>query len=208
MDFIKKHKGILILLSVLFIAWVYVSPIGTYNNMVNYDETTQEQWGKVQSAYQERADLIPNLIKVTKGYAKHESETLENVIRARSEATKTVIDPSNMSPEQIKEYMNHQGEISSALSRLMVSIEKYPDLKANTQFSQLQTEMTGMENRIRIERNAYNKVVKDENNYIRKFPNNILSSVYGFNKKQYFEADEVAQTNQKVDQTTDILLEK
>lgn len=165
----------------------------SYNAMVEKEEATSSQWGKVQSAYQRRADLIPNLVNTVKGYASHEQETLTNVVEARAKATQMVVDPNNLTEENIQKYQQAQGQLSAALGKLLMVQERYPDLKANTNFTALQDELAGTENRISVERNKYNEVVKDYNQYIRKFPQLIWAGWFGFEKKGYFEADPESQ---------------
>lgn len=193
MEFLKSNIKLIITMGILFITFLWVNPIGTYNTMVDNDETTNKSWGNVETAYQERMDLIPNLVATVKGYADHEKETLEGVIEARANATKTTIDPSNMSAEQIQAYMDNQQQLTSALSKLMVVVEKYPELKANQGFLDLQVSLEGMENKIRVERNNYNSKAEIENKYMRKFPKNLLNSMYDFQPKLYFESQEGAE---------------
>lgn len=160
----------------------------SYNSMVEKEEAVSSQWGQVQNSYQRRADLIPNLVSTVKGYASHEKETLTAVIDARAKATQVTIDPNNLTEENIKKYQEAQGQLSSALGRLMMVKEQYPDLKANQNFIALQDELAGTENRISVERNKYNTIVKDYNAYIRKFPRVIYAGWFGFKPKGYFEA--------------------
>ncbi|MEZ5105405.1 MAG: LemA family protein [Draconibacterium sp.] len=159
-----------------------------YNKMVQLDEQTTSQWSQVENVYQRRADLIPNLVNTVKGYAAHEQETLEGVIEARSKATSVNIDPSKLSPESIQQFNQAQEGLSSALSRLMVVVERYPDLKANQNFLDLQAQLEGTENRIAVERRKFNEVTQNYNSYIRKFPQVIYAGWFGFDKKSYFEA--------------------
>lgn len=171
---------------------------GTYNSMVEKQETATGQWANVESAYQRRADLIPNLVATVKGYADFEQETLTKVIEARAKATQVTIDPSNITPEQLQQFQAAQGEVSSALSRLLVTVERYPDLKANQNFLDLQNQLEGTENRINVERKKFNEAAKGYNAYIRKFPATLLAGWYGFEKMGYFEADEGAENAPKV----------
>lgn len=166
---------------------------GGYNNMVSKEETVTSAWAQVENVYQRRADLIPNLVNTVKGYADFEQETLTKVIEARAKATSITVDPTNLTPEKLAEFQSAQGELSSALGRLLVSVERYPDLKANQNFLDLQSQLEGTENRITVERQKFNTVVQDYNTYIRRFPQNILSGMYGFEKKGYFEAKEGAE---------------
>jgi len=192
LEFITSRKKTLIGLIIIFIGYLWLNPIGTYDNMVINDQSTQKQWGNVQTSYQERNDLIPNLVATVKGYADHEMNTLIGVIEKRSEATSTNIDPSNMSSDQIKTFMDNQGEITSALSKLMVVVEKYPDLKANENFKNLQASLEGIENKIRVERNKYNDKVQIENTYLSTFKNKMLNKLFEFKQKEYFESSEGA----------------
>ena len=161
--------------------------------MVTLDEGVNTAWSQVENQYQRRMDLIPNLVNTVKGYAAHEKETLEGVVNARAEATKTTIDPSNLNEETLKRFQAAQGELSSALSRLMVVVERYPELKANQNFSELQAQLEGTENRISVERKRFNEIAQGYNTYIRKFPNNILSGMFGFQTKAYFSAESGAE---------------
>ncbi len=163
-----------------------------YNKMVELDEQTTSQWSQVENVYQRRADLIPNLVNTVKGYAEHEQETLEGVIEARSKATSVNIDPSKLTPETIKQFNDAQQGLSSALSRLMVVVERYPDLKANQNFLDLQAQLEGTENRIAVERRKFNEATQTYNAYIRKFPRVIYAGWFGFEKKAYFEAQQGA----------------
>ncbi|MDB4107186.1 LemA family protein [Bacteroidia bacterium] len=160
-----------------------------YNEMVSQQEGVDQAWANVQSAYQRRADLIPNLVNTVNGYADFEQETLTKVIEARAKATQTIIDPSNLTPEKLKQFQQVQGQLSGALSRLLVTVERYPDLKANQNFLELQAQLEGTENRINVERNKYNSAAKNYNTYIRQFPRVIYAGWFDFDKKPYFEAD-------------------
>jgi len=191
----KISKGLIIIGVILIIALaLYGSIRGAYNNMVQLDEDVTQQWAQVENVYQRRADLIPNLVNVVKGYAAHERETLEGVIEARSKATSVTIDPQNITPEQLAQFQQAQEGLSSALSRLMVVVERYPDLKANQNFLELQAQLEGTENRIANERRKYAEVVRDYNTNIRQFPRNIYANIFGFDRKAQFEAMEGAQT--------------
>lgn len=167
--------------------------VSPYNTMVKMDEGVTSQWAQVENVYQRRADLIPNLVNTVKGYATFEKETLTQVIEARSKATQVTIDPQNLTPEALQQFQQAQGGLSSALSRLMVVVERYPELKANQNFLELQAQLEGSENRIAVERNKFNETVQRYNAYIRSFPNNIISSIFKFDKKPYFEADKGAE---------------
>lgn len=160
-----------------------------YNTMVEKDEAVSHAWSNVENQYQRRADLIPNLVNTVKGYAAHEKETLEAVVAARTKATQVTVDAESLTPEKLKAYQEAQGEIGSALGRLLAITENYPDLKANENFKELQAQLEGTENRISVERRNFNEASRDYNTYIRKFPNNIFSSLFGFEKRPYFEAE-------------------
>ena len=175
-----------VILVIAFIIYRFFA--GAYNNMVTYDESTNEKCAAVQSSYQRRADLIPNLVSTVKGYADFEQETLTKVIEARAKATSITIDPSNTSPEQFAQFQQAQDQLSGALSRLLVTVERYPDLKANQNFLELQAELSGTENRINVARNDYNTAVKAYNTYVRKFPQNMIAGMFGFEKRSMFEA--------------------
>ena len=162
--------------------------------MVVADEGVSAAWSQVDNVYQRRADLIPNLVATVKGYAEHESSTLEGVIAARARATQITVDPSELDPEEIAEFQKAQGELSSALGRLMMLQESYPELKANENFRDLQAQLEGTENRITTERMKYNESARSYNTLVRSFPNNILASMFNFEKKGYFEAQEGAET--------------
>lgn len=165
-----------------------------YNSMVAKDEGVEAQWANVQNAYQRRADLIPNLVNTVKGAANFEQETLTQVIEARAKATSVNISPDNLTPENIERFQAAQGELSGALSRLLVSVERYPELKANQNFLELQAQLEGTENRISVERRKFNEAVQDYNSYIRSFPRNMIAGMFDFEQKGYFEAEAGAQT--------------
>lgn len=165
-----------------------------YNTMVQKDETVDSQWANVQNAYQRRADLVPNLVNTVKGAANFEKETLTQVIEARAKATSVNINPGDLTPENLQKFQAAQGELSGALSRLLVSVERYPELKANQNFLELQAQLEGTENRIAVERRKFNETVQDYNSYIRSFPRNFIAGWFDFDKKGYFEADANAQT--------------
>jgi LemA protein len=170
-----------------------------YNNMVVSDENVQAAWAQVENVYQRRADLIPNLVSTVKGYAAHESETLESVVSARAKATQVTVDPTDITPEAISQFNAAQGELSTALGRLLLIQENYPDLKANQNFLELQAQLEGTENRIATERMKFNEAAKAFNTGIRKFPDNIIASMFGFEKKAYFEAQAGTETAPKVE---------
>lgn len=196
-----KNKALWITLAIivvlLFAGYSWVK--STYNTMVTQDEGVKTAWSQVENQYQRRMDLIPNLVNTVKGYAAHEKETLEGVVSARAEATKTTIDPSNLNEESMKKFQAAQGELSSALSRLMVVLERYPDLKANQNFSELQAQLEGTENRISVERKRFNETAQTYNTYIRSFPTNILAGMFGFQPKAYFSAESGAEKAPKVE---------
>jgi len=179
-----------IIIAVVILFRLFVSP---YNNMVKMEEGVTSQWAQVENVYQRRADLIPNLVNTVKGYATFEKETLTQVIEARSRATQVTVNPANLTPEALQQFQQAQGGLSSALSRLMVVVERYPELKANQSFLELQAQLEGSENRIAVERNKFNETVLRYNAYIRSFPNNIVASIFNFEKKPYFEADKGAE---------------
>ncbi|HEX7015049.1 MAG TPA: LemA family protein [Cyclobacteriaceae bacterium] len=166
---------------------------GTYNNLVSEQQKVESQWAQVQNVYQRRADLIPNLVNTVKGYADFEQETLTRVIEARAKATSVTIDAGDLTPEKVAQFQEAQGELSSALSRLLVSVERYPDLKANQNFLDLQTQLEGTENRITVERMKFNDTVRSYNTYLKQFPRNLLAGIYGFEERGYFDATPEAQ---------------
>ena len=194
-----KKSWIIIGVIIVVIIIAYSSMKGTYNNMVTLDEGVTGQWAQVENVYQRRADLIPNLVATVKGYATHEQETLEGVIEARSKATSVTIDPSNMNAASIQQFQAAQDGLSSALSKLMVVVERYPDLKANQNFLELQTQLERTENRIAVERRNFNTGAQNYNTYIRTFPKNIYASMFGFEKKAYFKSQEGAENAPKVE---------
>ena len=185
----KKTTWIVIIAAVAAIAfWA----LGKYNAMVTAEENVETAWGQVENQYQRRADLIPNLVSVVKQFAKHETEVYEKTMEARAKATQITINPADATPEQLVAFQQAQGELSQALGRLMAVAESYPEIKSNENFLQLQSQLEGTENRITVARNAYNEAAKEFNILIRKFPNNIVASMFNFNKKPYFEAEEGA----------------
>ena len=191
-------KGCLIsIIIVAVIAFFVVSLIiwGTrvYNNMVTLNEGVTSQWGNVETAYQRRADLIPNFVNTVKGAADFEQSTLTQVIEARAKATQVTIDPTNMTAENMQQFQQAQGELSSAISRLMVVVEQYPQLKATQNFRDLQVELEGTENRISVERRKFNEFAMSFNTYIKRFPQNIIAGPFGFGAKPYFEAQQGAE---------------
>ena len=183
----KKSIIIIAVVAVVVIAlfgWVK----GTYNGMVEQEENVNKAWSQVENVYQRRADLIPNLVNTVKGYAAHESETLQGVVEARAKATQMTVNVDDLTEENIKKYQAAQGDLQQAIGRLLMLTENYPDLKANENFRDLQAQLEGTENRITVERQKFNEVAKEYNTNIRKFPNNMLAGMFGFEKKGYFEA--------------------
>lgn len=187
-----KKSWIIIGVILITVFIIYRFFAGSYNHMVNYDETVITAWSNVENVYQRRADLIPNLVSTVKGYAAHEKETFTEVIEARAKATSVSIDPANLNAAAIQQFQQAQAGLSSALSRLMVVVERYPDLKANQNFLELQAQLEGTENRIAVERNRFNESVKVYNQYIRSFPQKMVAGMYGFERKVQFKADEGA----------------
>lgn len=184
---VKKNLGWIIPLAI--VALLALWGAGAYNGMVSMDENVQNKWANVETQYQRRADLIPNLVNTVKGYAAHEKTTLEEVVKARSEATSVKIDPTNITPEQMKQYQAALGSVSSALGRLLMVAENYPELKANENFLELQSQLEGTENRINVARKDFNDAAKEYNVSIRRFPKSIIAGMFGFEKKTYFEAE-------------------
>ena len=185
----KKWLIPVIIIGIVIIG-IYMLTAGVYNTAVEKQEDALKTWADVESAYQRRNDLISNLVKTVQGAAEFERGTLTDVIEARSKATSVNVDASNMTEAQMQQFQAAQGQVSSALSRLLVTVERYPDLKANQNFLQLQSQLEGTENRINVARNRYNESVTVYNKYIRKFPNNIFVGMYGFDQMPRFEADE------------------
>ncbi len=184
-----KKSTLIIIIVVGIIALLAVWGVGKYNAIVTEEENVETAWAQVEAQYQRRADLIPNLVSTVKGYAAHESATLESVIAARAKATGVTVDVANLTPAQLAEYQAAQGELSAALSRLLAVTEAYPDLKANTNFLDLQKQLEGTENRIATARMTFNEVARTYNTLIRRFPTSIIASICGFDKKPYFEAE-------------------
>lgn len=194
----KKGTITLLVIGVLILIMVG-GTLTTYNGLIAKDEAVATAWGNIQSQYQRRADLIPNLVSTVKGYAKHESETLENIMAARAKATQVTINSDNLTPEKLKQYQAAQGELSQALGRLMAVSENYPNLKANENFSELQAQLEGTENRINESRQIYNSAVQTYNVSVRRFPANIVAGMFGFDKKNQFEAEAGAEKAPKVE---------
>ncbi|NOR86159.1 MAG: LemA family protein [Bacteroidales bacterium] len=193
----KSWIIIIVLVVVVFMSGSWL--VGKYNTMVVSNELVNEKWAQVENVYQRRADLIPNLVATVKGYAAHEKEALIGVVEARAKATSTTIDAGNMDAASLQKFQTAQSGLSSALSRLMVVVEKYPDLKANQGFLDLQAQLEGTENRIAVERKRFNEAARNYNLSIKVFPNNIMAGIYGFDKRSYFEAEETAKTAPKVE---------
>ena len=193
----KKILWTIIVVGVIAIVAFWM--VGKYNSMVTEQENVETAWGQVENQYQRRMDLIPNLVAVVKGYATHEQETLEGVIAARAKATQITVNADNLTEEQLKEFQQAQGELSQALGRLMRVTEAYPNLKANENFKDLQTQLEGTENRIAVARNTFNEQARVYNTLIRTFPNNIIAGMFNFEKKPYFEADAEAKHAPKVE---------
>lgn len=184
-----KKTTIILISVVAVIAIIILSFISKYNSIVVLEEDVNGQWANVENQYQRRADLIPNLVATVKGYAEHESATLEGVIAARSKATQVTVNPDDLTPEKLQEFQAAQGQLSSALGKLLMITENYPDLKANQNFMELQSQLEGTENRISTERTRFNEMAKNYNAVTRRFPTNIVATMFGFEKKPYFEAE-------------------
>ena len=180
-----KKSTIIVL---VIVAVVAIWGISGYNGLVKADEALNTAWSNVENQYQRRADLIPNLVNTVKGYAEHEKETLDAVVAARTRATQVTVDAENLTPEKLQEYQKIQNEVGAALGRLLAVAEAYPDLKANTNFLELQAQLEGTENRISVERRNFNEAAKSYNTSIRTFPRSILAWMFGFEKRPYFEA--------------------
>ena len=187
----RGYVVIIVIVAVVLVLFFWVK--GMYNSMVRMDEGVSSAWAQVENVYQRRADLVPNLVATVKGYAEHESSTLEAVVNARAKATQMTVDPSGLSEAEIAQFTAAQDELGAAIGRLLVSVERYPDLKANQNFRDLQAQLEGTENRITMERQKFNEAARNYNVTIRKFPNNIFAGMFGFEKKGYFEASEGAE---------------
>ena len=185
-----RKSWIIIVVLVVLALLLYSSGKKAYNGMVTKGEGVEGQWANVENVYQRRADLIPNLVNTVKGYAEHEQETFTAVIEARAKATSVNIDPEQLTPESLQQFQAAQGQISSALSKLLVVVERYPDLKANQNFLELQTQLEGTENRITVERRKFNEIAKDYNTFIKLFPRNLWAGLFNFEEKPYYEAAE------------------
>ena len=186
-----KKTGIIVIIALIAILFLW--GMGGYNGLVNSQENVKSQWGNVENQYQRRADLIPNLVETVKGYATHEKSTFEEVISARAKATQITVDPTNLTPEKLQEFQAAQGELSSALGRLLLLREAYPELKANQNFIELQAQLEGTENRITVAREQFNQEVQNYNTMVRKFPKNIIAGLFGFERKPTFEAEKGAE---------------
>ena len=188
----KKNSIILISLAAVLILLVMWG-ISGYNSLITLREDVNSQWANVESQYQRRSDLIPNLVSTVKGYATHESSTLEGVVAARAKATQITIDPKNLTPQKLQEYQAAQGQVSSALGKLLMITENYPDLKANQNFLELQAQLEGTENRISVERSRYNETAKSYDVSIKFFPRSVIAMLGGFTEKPYFESEKGAE---------------
>lgn len=184
-----KSRNLIVIVVIAFILILGGCGCSGYNSMVSLDENVKAKWANVQSDYQRRNDLIPNLVSTVKGAANFEQETLTRLVEARAKATSVQVDPSNITPEKLAEFQQAQAGVNSALSRLLVVVENYPDLKANQNFMDLQKQLEGTENRIKVSRNDFNTSVQEYNSTVRKFPNTIFASVFGFKVKEGFKAD-------------------
>ncbi|GHT20141.1 hypothetical protein FACS189429_8280 [Bacteroidia bacterium] len=193
----KKLSTTFIVIIVLAIIALWA--FGLYNGLVSAKNDTDKEWANVETQYQQRADLIPNLVATVKGYAAHEQETLEGVIEARAKATQITVDPANLTPEKLQEYQAAQGEISSALGKILALREAYPDLKANQNFLELQTQLEGMEHRIATARTRYNEVATTYKNKVEKMPSALIAKLFGFEAKPLFQAAEGAGVVPKVE---------
>lgn len=193
-----SKKVITILAVVAAVAALGFWCAGKYNSLVQAEESVNSKWAFVESAYQRRADLIPNLVQVVKGYASHENETLVAVVEARAKATSVTVNPEDLTEESMARFQSAQSELSNALGRLMVLHEAYPELKADAMFRDLQVQLEGTENRINTERNNFNESAKEYNTLLRTFPNNIIAGIFGFKTKAYFKAEESAAQAPKV----------
>ena len=182
----KKGTVIIIAIVALLAIW----SVASYNGLVSKEENVKKAWSQVENQYQRRSDLIPNLVATVKGYASHESQTLQEVTEARAKATQVTVDTDNLTPEAMQAYQNAQGQIGAALGRLLMVQERYPDLKANQNFLELQAQLEGTENRISVERKRFNEEAQIYNTSLRRFPQNIIASITGFTPKPYFESDE------------------
>lgn len=193
----KKALPWIIVVVILLAIFLLVK--NTYNSLVSADEAASSAWAQVENVYQRRSDLIPNLVATVKGYAEYEGNTLQEVVEARAKATQVTVDPERLDEESIARFQESQTALGSALGRLMVVVEKYPDLKANQNFLDLQAQLEGTENRISVERKNFNEVVQSYNTKLRRFPSNIIGNIFGFEKKGYFKAVEGAEVAPQVE---------
>lgn len=191
----KKSTIIFLVVAGVLVIWA----ISAYNGLVTMEEKVSNQWANVETQYQRRADLIPNLVNTVKGYAAHEKSTLEGVIEARSKATQIKVEAKDLTPEKLAEYQKAQGDVTSALGKLLAVSERYPDLKANQNFLELQAQLEGTENRITVARKNFNDTAKEYNTAVRRFPKNIFAGIFGFDKKAYFEAEAGSEKAPKVE---------
>lgn len=185
-------KSIIIIIAV--VAVIAIWAVSMYNGLVSMDEKVNSQWANVETQYQRRADLIPNLVNTVKGYATHEQETLEGVVEARSKATQMTVNAKDLTPEKLAEYQKAQGAVTSALGKLLAITENYPDLKANQNFLELQAQLEGTENRINVARTNFNNAAQEYNTAIRRFPKSMFAAMFGFDKHAYFSAAEGTET--------------
>ena len=190
-------KSIIIIIAILAVLVIW--GVTANNSLVTMDENVSTKWANVETQYQRRSDLIPNLVNTVKGYATHEQSTLEGVVEARSKATQVTVDPENLTPEAIAKYQKAQGEVGAALGRLLAITENYPDLKANQNFLELQAQLEGTENRITVARREFNEAAQEYNTSIRRFPKSIIAAILGFDKRPYFAAQEGADVAPKVE---------
>lgn len=181
----------LVWIGVVVILGIY--GVSKYNSLVEQEENVKQAWAQVENQYQRRADLVPNLVETVKGAADFEQETFTQVAKARQQVNQINMSPEMLNdPQKLQQFQQAQGQLSSALSRLLVTVERYPELKANQNFRDLQTQLEGTENRISTERNRFNRAAQGYNTTIRRFPNNIFASLFGFEEKAYFEAEQGA----------------
>jgi LemA protein len=183
-----NFRRILTIAVIVLLVIMVFGMCGSYNTVVGKDENVKQAWSQVENQYQRRADLIPNLVETVKGYAKHEQGTFQAVVEARAKATQTTVNVENLSPEEIQRFEQAQAGLNSALGRLLAIAENYPDLKANTNFLALQQQLEGTENRITVERKKFNETVQDYNSYVRRFPTNLYTGIFGFRAKGYFQS--------------------
>jgi len=200
----KLSTGWIVAISIFGVVFFMVligilTGVSTYNNLVSKEESVNQQWANVQNVYQRRADLIPNLVSTVKGVANFEKSTLTAVIEARAKATSVNINPKNLDEASIQKFQSAQDGLSSAIGRLMVVVERYPELKATQNFSELQAQLEGTENRITVERRTFNEAAQAYNTYLRRFPRNIIAGMFGFSKKAYFEAQKGSENAPKVE---------